>query len=402
MPMSSLRPCPAVFCGTDLLFRLRKQEIARQTVVALAGRQEGPPSQPPPVAEAAEDPPRQQLSRESRSASPAAPLIGGRGGSGPSGGRTPPAAPQRQGGLLQSGARQAAAQQQQQRMAVKQQPRNPSAVQQPAGAAGQAGAVPRQPQRAPPAAMAVAAGQRSVAVLGPARRLPSQPPATMAAAQRVINQLPLSKAGAEERAAASRERKRGRQQELQAQQLLPLERLEYFFSKQEQQIQRRQLDASVRGKQQKQQPSWSMEAAEALCKLGMTAEQAMQALLAAHSHALRRAQRKQAEQLAGSSSSSGSGSDAKSGKGNAAAAATASAAMVEALPAVVPPVSPCQVEAACRELIATARVPVARLRQVLMDSPVLLTCSSEELQKAVSVGGRQQATPVGGWYCWYC
>ena len=104
--------------------------------------------------------------------------------------------------------------------------------------------------------MAVAAGQRSVAVLGPARRLPSQPPATMAAAQRVINQLPLSKAGAEERAAASRERKRGRQQELQAQQLLPLERLEYFFSKQEQQIQRRQLDASVRGKQQKQQPSW--------------------------------------------------------------------------------------------------------------------------------------------------
>jgi hypothetical protein len=212
----------------------------------------------------------------------------------------------------------------------------------------------------------------------------------MAAAQRVINQLPLGKAGAEERAAASRERKRGRQQELQAQQLLPLERLEYFFSKQEQQIQRRQLDASVRGKQQKQQPSWSMEAAEALCKLGMTAEQAMQALLAAHSHALRRAQREQAEELAGTSSDSGNGG--KTGNGYAAASATAAAAaMGEVLPAVVPPVSPAQVEAACRELIATARVPVTRLRQVLMDSPVLLTCSPVELQKAVSDGGGEAA-----------
>ena len=277
------------------------------------------------------------------------------------------------------------------RLAANQEPQKPSTVQQPAGAGGQKGAARRQQEQrapAPAAAAAVAAGQGSAAsALGAARRLPSQPPDAMAAAQRVINQLPLGKAGGEERAAASRERRRGRQQELQAQQLLPLERLEYFFGKQEQQIQRRLLDASVRGKHQKQQPSWSMEAAEALCKLGMPAEQAVQALLAAHSHALRRAQREEAERLAASGSDGGGGGQAGSGDA-VTAATTAMAATAEALPAVVPPVSPAQVEAACRGLTVTARVPVAQLRRVLMDAPVLLTSSPEDLQKAVSEGGR--------------
>jgi hypothetical protein len=148
----------------------------------------------------------------------------------------------------------------------------------------------------------------------------------------------------------------------QAQQLLRL-RLEQLHERQAAPI--GAAGDGVHRKPQQRQPAWSLEAAEVLCSVGMAPEQAALALLAAHKFALRRNQH--AQRAAG-----GSRDGEEAGSGDAAAPA--------GLP---PPLGAAHVEAVCRELLDTARVPTLLLRRVLAEAPQLLACSPAELRKQV-------------------
>ncbi|KAL4448238.1 hypothetical protein ABPG75_005457 [Micractinium tetrahymenae] len=123
--------------------------------------------------------------------------------------------------------------------------------------------------------------------------------------------------------------------------------------------------------QQSQQPCWNIDAAEVLCSLGMAPEEAAKALLAAYGYAQRR------QRAAADRSSVG-----QPPAGGAAAGGAAPAAATDTTPhAASAPVTAGQVDSVCRVLVDVAKVPVGRLREVLLRTPQLLGCSAEELRK---------------------
>lgn len=120
--------------------------------------------------------------------------------------------------------------------------------------------------------------------------------------------------------------------------------------------------------QQQAAPAWDVEAAAALCEVGMTADEAAAALQAAHAYAVLRAQQQEQQETEG-----GAGAGGKD-----AAALSSTPGSAPSPPLVL---GARQVEAACRELTATAGVPVAQLRRVVAGAPQLLACTPTELQK---------------------
>ena len=270
-------------------------------------------------------------------------------------------------------AQQAAAGVLQRQLPRKQQPRQPTSTTSPRQAPEgqhpprqQQQQRQRQQQREP----AEPAGQQQREAAHATRQLPSvddAPPPDWAAME---GRLSAALEAAGEAEALARDRKRG--QELQRQQRRQrLEKLLLLLQQQQQQQ-----------AQAQEQPTWTVEGAEALCYLGMAPEQAVQALSAAHAYATRRQQ--QAAEAA-EQSAAGAAEAAGSQPGQQAGAAVAGRGSL----ALVPPVSAGQVEAVSRELTATAKVPVAQLRHVLETSPQLLACTPAELRKQ-----------VGAW--WHC
>lgn len=179
----------------------------------------------------------------------------------------------------------------------------------------------------------------------------------------------------------------------QAQQLLRL-RLE--------QLQRRHAGKAARagrGDEAPQaQPGWSVEAAEALCGVGLAAEQAVQALLAAQKYALGRGT--SAAQRADASSNGALAADGggQSGQpsGNATPAGSRSSGSAEASSTAAqanppPLIDASRVDAVCRELLDTVLLPVAQLHRALVEAPELLACTPAELRKQVGAGGASAA-----------
>lgn len=136
--------------------------------------------------------------------------------------------------------------------------------------------------------------------------------------------------------------------------------------------------AGQRAQQQTQhtrqaQVGWAVEAAEVLCSLGMSPEEAAKTLQAAQAYSSRRRQAAPGPSSAGSSA-----------EGGAAAGRAAPASEPGALPG---PVTAAHAESVCRVLADEARIPVGRLRDVLARAPQLLGCTADDLRKQVGPAG---------------
>ena len=139
--------------------------------------------------------------------------------------------------------------------------------------------------------------------------------------------------------------------------------------------------ASGQAAQQQVQPApraqlgWGVDAAEVLCSIGMSPEEAARVLQAAHAYMLRRRQAAPGRSSAGQQTESG------------AAAGDAALATTPARDSLHAQVTSAHVESVCRMLADVAQVPVGRMRGVLARAPHLLGCTAEELHKQVRAGG---------------
>ena len=166
------------------------------------------------------------------------------------------------------------------------------------------------------------------------------------------------------------------------------------------------------------QAGWTIDAAEALCNVGLSAEEAAAALLAAHTYRVKRLQAvaggggaatgaaaQQRQQAAAAAARGGPSAGSRAAQlaaagqqQQAAAAATRGSAgpaeeASQSPPAAaraadtLAPLSAAEVEAVFSVLLNTAKLGVAQLRPVMVAAPQLLVCLPEEIEKQVGMGG---------------
>lgn len=152
------------------------------------------------------------------------------------------------------------------------------------------------------------------------------------------------------------------------------------------------------GEAGKPQPAWDIEAAEALCNVGLSAEEAAAALLAAHTYRTRRLQALARSDAAGTGAAAAQAEQATAAA--AAAHGSPSSGGAPSQPAVaaagpaadgLAPLSAGEVEAVCSVLLDTAKLGIAQLRPALVAAPQLLVCSPDEMAKQV---GWAEAAPA--------
>lgn len=188
------------------------------------------------------------------------------------------------------------------------------------------------------------------------------------------------------------DRRRARQQ----QQDLLRTRLSNLRSRQQQRLRRQAGNAAVEavaaaavgsGRKEGQRPGqqlWEIEAGELLCGLGLSPEDAVEVLLAAYICTQQReapAEQQQQQQQSGDNSNVRSAATTAQQQQQPEAAGAAAAGAVDSMALL----TRCRVEALCKELNATAGVPVAQLGSVLAAAPQLLACTPAEVRKQIGV-----------------